>query len=275
MNRLQIETDARTLMAEKTAGSSYADATDVHNWINDGIKDMCTKGKVFPKTIPLTVGDAVKNYNLPWEFLEDIRIENHRGVPLDEVTLDSVGRVFVLTGKPLYFYFTVTPITLSAWAAATTYVVWPISGIHTSTYIVPTVANGYMYECLVGGTSHAAIEPTWSITLGTKQGDGTVTWICRELLSSLQTINFHDTPTTVGGGVGTYSLTYSAMDSGLYDDKASPNFPPKLHRYLSPYACYRWASKNRDPQLAAAFYQEYSAGVGLPSAQPQGAGSAS
>jgi len=270
MNRLQIETDSRTLMAEKTAGSSYADATDVHNWINDGIKDMCTKGKVFPKVIPLTVTNGVKEYNLPWEFIEDIRIENQKGVPLDLVNLDSVGRVFLLSGKPLYFYFTVTPIILSAWAASTTYVIWPVTGIHTSTYIRPIAENGYMYECLVGGASHAAIEPTWSTTLGAKQTDGTVTWICRDLLSSLQTINFHDTPSTNGGGVGTYSLTYSAMDSGLYDDKASPNFQPTLHRYLIPYVCYRWSSKNRDPQLAAAFYQEYSAGVGLP--QTQGGG---
>src|SRR3972149_3895217 len=111
MNRLQIETEARTLMAEKTAGSSYADATDVHNWINDGIKDMCTKGKVFPKTISLSMTTGKKDYNLPWEFIEDIRIENHKGVPLDMVNLDLVGRVFILSGKPLYFYFTVTPIT--------------------------------------------------------------------------------------------------------------------------------------------------------------------
>jgi len=268
MNRLQIETDARTLMAEKTAGSSYADATDVHNWINDGIKDMCTKGKVFPKVIPLTVVSGDKDYNLPWEFIEAIRIENQNGVPLDELTLDSVGRVFTISGKPLYFYFTPTIITLASWVAATAYVIWPATGVHLSTYIIPTVGNGYMYECIIGGTSHAITEPVWSTTLGTKQTDGTVTWICRELIASLQTINFHATPATIGAGG--YSLTISAMDSGLYDDKVSPNFAPTLHRYLIPYVCYRWSIKNRDAQMAAALYQEYAAGVGLPAPSPQG-----
>lgn len=275
MNRIQIETESRTLMAEKTAGSAYADAADILLWINDGIKDMCIKGRVYPKTISLSISDGDKDYNLPWEFIEAIRIENHKGVPLDEIHIDSVGRVFIISGKPLNFYFTVSSILLSTWTVSTTYIVWPSTGLHSLTYIVPTIANGYMYECIVGGISHAITEPTWSVVLGTQQIDNTVTWVCRELISSLRTINFHAIPTTVGGGVGIYSLTYSALDSGLYNDKATPNFPPNLHRYLIPYVCYRWSIKNRDPQLAAALYQEYAAGVGLPSAPAEGTQSAS
>ena len=269
MNRLQIETEARTLMAEKTASSSYADSADIINWINDGIKDMCIKGKVYPKTIPLNVVSADRDYNLPWDFIEPIRVDNHRGIPLDEIDLDFVGRTFILPGRPLYFYFTTTPITLSSWSAGTSYVVWPSSGVHTSTYIVPTTPNGYMYECIVSGTSHTT-QPTWSTVLGTRQIDNTVTWICRELVSSLQTINLYDTPTTAGGGVGTYYLTYSALDGGLHSDQATPNFASTLHHYLIPYICYRWSIKNRDSQLAMAFYQEYAAGVGLQTPPPKG-----
>lgn len=277
MNRLQIITDARALMAEKTASSSYADATDVTNWINEGIKDMCIKGKVYQKSLSLTVVTTIAAYNLPWEFIDPFNVLNYNGVPLTQIENSLIGGIFKITGKPTWFYFTQSAITLSAWQVNYGYVIWPATGVHTKTYLVPTVPNGYMYECIIAGTSHATTEPTWSTVLGTKQTDGTVTWICRELVSSLQTINFYDTPTTAGGGVGTYTMLYSAQDSGLItaDDKASPSFPERFHSYLVPYICYRWSIKNRDAQLAAAFYQEYAAGVGLPQAQPQGVESAS
>lgn len=269
MNRLQIITEARTLMAEKTAASSYADATDTYNWINDGIKDMCVKGGVYLKSLSLTVVNGISTYNLPWEFLEVSNLLNHSGSPLDLIDSTHVGRVFKVTGVPLFFYFSQSLITLSPWIAATPYITWPSTALHSSTYIVPTATNGYMYECIIAGTS-TAVEPTWVAIVGNKQVDGAVTWICRELISSLHTLNLWDIPLLASGGTGTYTMLYSAMDSGLCGDKVSPNIPEDKHRYLIPYLCYRWSIKNRDAQLAAAFYQEYAAGVGLPM-QAQGA----
>lgn len=44
--------------------------------------------------------------------------------------------------------------------------------------VVPTSLIGYVFECVVAGTSHATTEPTWVTTLGDTQTDGTVTWRC-------------------------------------------------------------------------------------------------
>lgn len=274
MNRLQIITESRTLMAEKVAASSYASADDVNNWINDGIKDACIKGGIYLRPLTLSVINGIPTYNLPWEHIEVKNFLNHLGSPLDAIDNSVIGRVYKVTGVPLYYYFTQSLITLSSWVASTLYTTWPANAQYSSTYIVPTTANGYMYECLTAGQSNAVTEPTWSTVLGTKQVDGTATWICRELISSLNTINLYDIPLLASGGVGLYTMLYTAMDSGLYDDKASPNFPEDKHRYLTPYVCYRWCIKNRDKELGMIFYQEYAAGMGLPMPQAQGGQSA-
>lgn len=44
--------------------------------------------------------------------------------------------------------------------------------------VVPLALNGYVYECVVAGTSHASTEPTWPLVLGNTVTDGTVTWRC-------------------------------------------------------------------------------------------------
>lgn len=41
---------------------------------------------------------------------------------------------------------------------------------------VPTTLNGYVYEVVAAGTSHASTEPTWPTTSGAVVTDGTVTW---------------------------------------------------------------------------------------------------
>jgi hypothetical protein len=54
---------------------------------------------------------------------------------------------------------------------------WANSTAYTdSQQVVPTLLNGFVYEAVVGGTSHASTEPTWPTTLGTTVTDGTVTW---------------------------------------------------------------------------------------------------
>lgn len=46
-------------------------------------------------------------------------------------------------------------------------------------FVFPTTANGYYYECITAGTTHATTEPTWSTTEDAIQTDGTVVWLCR------------------------------------------------------------------------------------------------
>jgi len=43
-------------------------------------------------------------------------------------------------------------------------------------FVKATTYNSHTYLCTVAGTSHATTEPTWSITNGATQTDGTVTW---------------------------------------------------------------------------------------------------
>lgn len=46
--------------------------------------------------------------------------------------------------------------------------------------VVPSTGpNGYYYECLIAGTTHASTEPTWSTTELAVQTDGSVTWLVR------------------------------------------------------------------------------------------------
>lgn len=56
----------------------------------------------------------------------------------------------------------------TTWAAGTAYVVGDV--------IRPTTGNGYLYKCIIAGTSHATTEPTWTTTAGQVNTDGTVTW---------------------------------------------------------------------------------------------------
>lgn len=55
----------------------------------------------------------------------------------------------------------------TAWAASTVYNVGDIRR--------PATANGYIYQCIVAGTS-AAAAPTWPTTTDGTVTDGTVTW---------------------------------------------------------------------------------------------------
>lgn len=46
------------------------------------------------------------------------------------------------------------------------------------TECVPTTLNGYVYLCVLAGTSHATTEPTWPTVRGNIVVDGTTKWRC-------------------------------------------------------------------------------------------------
>jgi D-tyrosyl-tRNA(Tyr) deacylase len=46
--------------------------------------------------------------------------------------------------------------------------------------VVPTLLNGYVYQCTVAGTSHASTEPAWPTALGATVSDGTARWRCEQ-----------------------------------------------------------------------------------------------
>lgn len=55
------------------------------------------------------------------------------------------------------------------WAGTTAYVAGQI--------VIPTVANGFVYQCVVGGTSGNS-QPTWPTIVGESVSDSGVTWSC-------------------------------------------------------------------------------------------------
>jgi len=65
----------------------------------------------------------------------------------------------------------------AAWASAT--------AASLGEYKTPTTPNGYVYECMAGGTTHSS-EPTWPTTLGDRVSDNGVIWECR-LINVLST----------------------------------------------------------------------------------------
>jgi hypothetical protein len=51
-----------------------------------------------------------------------------------------------------------------------------------TTRVIPVVANGYVYECSVSGTS-GVTEPSWPTTINATVTDGSITWKCQGLNS--------------------------------------------------------------------------------------------
>lgn len=93
----------------------------------------------------------------------EVRDEDYAGATQLEATTAN-SRIFV-------------GFTPNKWVASTAYTV--------GQQIVPTLLNGFVYQCVVAGTT-AATEPTWPTTLGTTVLDGTARWRC-ELAEDLTT----------------------------------------------------------------------------------------
>ena len=71
-------------------------------------------------------------------------------------------------------------ITADAWVLTTVYAL--------GDYVLPTVPNGYRYECTTAGTS-AGAEPTWPTTIALTVADGTAVWTCEAVTSSIPTVH--------------------------------------------------------------------------------------
>jgi hypothetical protein len=254
MNLLEIRTEIRRLLAEGSTSLSYVTDKDLNKFINEGIKDACIKGLIFNLTKTLTITTATPSYQLPFNFLKMISLQNSSNIPLISISPNERNLRYLITGKPLYYYITQTPALNTVRVNGATYTV--------DTLLNPATANGFMYEVTVAGTVGGA-PPTYSVIPGATTTDGTATLTCRELMTYRYYLTLVDIPTTAGGGTGSYTLIYNALDEGLYTDTDTPNFPWDKHYSLVYYGLFCAMIKEKDSTLSTAFLKEYTASLGL------------
>lgn len=255
MNLSELRAETRRMLRETSATKSAFTDTDINKFINDGIKDMCLFGVVFQKTTTQVISTTVASYALPWDFIKMVSLQNGSGVDLDAISPADSGKRFIVTGKPTYYYITESAFSKTTRANSTAYT--------AGMMLVPATANGFMYEVTTAGTS-AASPPTFPTNPGDTVADGTATLTCRELILYAYTLTLVDTPTTAGGGTGTYTIIYSAMDEGLYTDTDAPNFPWEKHHFLVDYALWRALMDKRQMRDALPFIVAFTQKLGIP-----------
>ena len=88
----------------------------------------------------------------------------------------------------------------TTWAAGTVYAV--------GTIIRKVSSNGYLYQCVVAGTSHASTEPTWTTVVGREQpSDNGVIWLC---IGTAVTVLTSSTISWTSSGAG-FSASYAVI----------------------------------------------------------------
>ena len=254
MNLLEIRTQVRYDLQDEDPTNPAFTTTKLNGWINEGIRDACIKADAYMKTQTFPVVTTIAGYVLPWDFLKPISVKNHLYKDLDPIAENVSGSVFIVTGKPTWYYVRHGPLIKTTRANLTIY--------YTGEFLVPATANGYMYEVTTGGLSGVGV-PTYPTSSGATVADGACTLTCRELVTKMWSLVLVDTPTTAGGGTGTYTLTYSAMDEGLYTDTDSPNFPMEKHYGLVDYTCARALMSKRQYADAMVFNMKYCSTFGL------------
>jgi hypothetical protein len=79
----------------------------------------------------------------------------------------------VFTGQRAWFVSTNKHAAVTQWATGTVKAV----GDLVRQLAAPAEGSERAWVCIVGGTTHATTEPTWTLTRGTKTTDNTVTWM--------------------------------------------------------------------------------------------------
>lgn len=97
---------------------------------------------------------------------------------------------------------------------------WPVTWVASTAYlgnqvVAPPASNGYVYRCLIAGTS-GATAPTFSTTVGALITDGTITWInAGTMISVLTSGPFSWTSSTVTASFGIIYANSGIPNIGL------------------------------------------------------------
>ena len=87
---------------------------------------------------------------------------------------DYTFKLLISDGSLIYGYDGTTveiiPLVYSDWAT--------ITAKSAGNRVIPTVENGFFYECVLSTGNTAVGEPTWPVVIGDQIVDGSVTWKC-------------------------------------------------------------------------------------------------
>jgi len=100
-------------------------------------------------------GDA-RDVNYVWTFVSNWSEESLPS-PASNTVAPKQGQQVDLTGMT------------HVWQSGTAYTV--------NEFVIPTAANGYIYKCVVAGTT-SGVEPTWGTTIDGNTTDNSITWRC-------------------------------------------------------------------------------------------------
>lgn len=106
MNRGEIRNAAVRILTTLASPIAPYGPDDLNAAINNGITDICLRGKVYEKAGTLTVVGTTASYDLASDFLEMVSVATETGKTLDEIVPAQVGRVFITAtvGGVMYYY---------------------------------------------------------------------------------------------------------------------------------------------------------------------------
>lgn len=179
---------------------------------------MSSPAKLFPYALANALAGTVKTSDT-WKVLLvnssytfATSQEFYSSVSADEVT----GTGYTAGGA------TVTTPTVTVTAASSWSVSWGASTAYSVGQVVrPATANGYVYECVVAGTS-GSTAPTFPTVFGETVTDGTVTWVCAG--ESVVAIS--------AGSASWTSSTITAYGAILYDAQTGVSTTDPLIAYI-------------------------------------------
>ena len=261
MNLKDIRLLTRQNLAQENINASFFQDSDINTYINLGVKEACTKGKVYLEHGGLLIQPSTLTYLLPWQTLSIKSLTRDDGTPIPMFDVTQKGMFYAFsTTTPSGYYLSSVAESIATWQTNQSYTPWLTSPSLTS-YVLPPTANGYFYECLNVGTS-GPMTPTFNTVVGDFTTDNNITWGTREMVGGLWQLTLNVSPTYIV--VPTlYDLWYQAMDYPLAQDYTSPRFPPELHRCLVSYATYKCAEMMRQKPVAVAYLTEFTNILGL------------
>lgn len=120
-----------------------------------------------------------------------------------DLTNEITGTGYTATGATLgsaAITYTAADSWATQWAVGTAYVVNDI--------VRPTAGNGHVYMCIVAGTSHASVQPTWPTVARQTVTDNTVTWA--EIGGGVNLFDAADASWTTATLTARYAVVYDS-----------------------------------------------------------------